>query len=182
MEKIVVSTKFNKTGKRVLTIPLDDRKVCAPAYRLYKKAYPAAQDEWIRKCDSAEQTYVESMAHWIASYVARDSTPATEKYRIAKFLAKQSLVERGPMNLMGPGSAQRWSIQLGDMSELSDIEEKAWKAYITASNKADAERDAAIAKARTDCDNMKRELTREISDYMDTNMTSRVQGEENGTL
>lgn len=166
MEKIVVPTKFNKTGKRVLSIPLDDRKVCAPAYRLYKKAYRAAQDEWVRKGDSAKRTYAESMAHWIASYVARDSTPVGEKYRIAKFLAEQSLAERGPMNITGPGSSQRWSIQLGNMSELASIEEEAWEAYVVICRKADAEREAAIAKAHTDCGDMKRALSREISDHI----------------
>ncbi len=165
MEKIIVPTKFNKTGKRILTIPLDKRQVCAPAYRLYRKAYHTAQTEWKRKWDSAKQTYVESVAYWIASYIARDSTPVAEKYKIAKFLAEQNLAKRGPMNITGLGSSQRWSIQLG-MPELSDVEEEAWEAYVTASNKADLERKGAIAKAQTDCDDMKRALSREISDHI----------------
>jgi len=166
MEKIVVPTKFNKTGKRVPTIPLDEGKICAPAHRLYRKAYHKARAEWKRKSDSAIQTYVRRMAHWIASHVARDSTPVTEKYKIAKFLAEQSLAERGPMNITGPGSSQRWSIQLGDMPELSAVEEEAWEAYITDCNKANAEREASLAKARTDCDDMKRALAKEISEHI----------------
>lgn len=165
MEKIIVPTKFNKTGKRVLTIPLDERQVCAPAYRIYREAYRKTQDEWKRKWDSAKQTYAESVAHCIASYIARDSTPVTEKYKTAKFLAEQSLAERGPMNITGPNSSQRWSVQLGNI-ELASVEEKAWKAYITTSNKADAERDTALAKAKSACDEMKRALSREISDHI----------------
>jgi len=165
VERIIVPTRFNKTGKRVLTTPLDEKKIYAPAYRLYRKAYHTAQAEWKRKRDSAKQTYVESVAHWIASYIARDSTPATEKYKIAKFLAEQNLAGRGPMNITGPGNSQRWSIQL-DIPELSGVEEKAWEAYVAASKKVDAERDATVAKAGSDCDEMKRALWREISDHI----------------
>lgn len=165
MEKIVVPTKFNKTGKRVLTIPLDESKICAPAYRIYREARRKARDEWKRKWDSTKQTYVESVAHWIASYIARDSTPVTEKYKIAKFLAEQNLAERGPMNITGPGSSQRWSIQLG-IPELSSVEEEAWEVYVAASNRADAERDSAFAKAESAHDDMKRALWREISDHI----------------
>lgn len=90
MGKIIVPTKFNKTGKRIPITPLDEREICAPAYRLYRKAYHTAQAEWKRKCDSTERTYVESMARWIASYVARDSTPVTERNKIVKFLAEKA--------------------------------------------------------------------------------------------
>lgn len=166
MKKIVVRTKFNKTGKRILTIPLDNRRVCAPAHHLYREARHAAEEEWRRKYDFVKRTYIESMAHRIASYVARDSTPIAEKYRTAKFLAEQSLAERGAMNVKGPGSSRRWSIQLGNVPELASIEEEAWEAHVVACRKADAERDAAIAKARTDCDDMKRALSREISDHI----------------
>lgn len=176
MEKIAVPTRFNKTGRRVLQIPLDERKVCAPAYQLYRKACLRAQEEWKLKCESLIRKYVERMAHWIASYVARDSTPATEKYRVAKFLAEQSLAERGPMNTTGPGSSERWSIQLGDMKELSVFEEEAWEYYVAASNEADAERDAAIAQATSDCDEMKRALRQEVSALLRIKKTRRGSG------
>jgi hypothetical protein len=165
MERIVIPTKFNKTGKRVLSLPLDERRVYAPAYQHYQKAHHEAQEEWKHKRDSAKQAYVESIAHWIASYIAGDSTPVEQKYNIAKFLAGQSLAERGPMNITGPNSLQRWSVQLGNVLELASVEEKTWKDYITATNKADAEKDAALAKARSACDEMKRALAREISDH-----------------
>ena len=163
MEKIVVPPRFNKTGRRVLQIPLDESKICAPAYQLYRKARFRAQEEWKLKCESLIRKYVERMADWIASYVARDSTPATEKYKVAKFLAEQSLTEREPMNTTGPGSSERWSIQLGDMEELSVAEEEAWEDYVAASNKAEMERDTAIAQATSDCDEVKRALRQEVS-------------------
>lgn len=166
MEKIVVPTKFNKTGKRILTVPLDDRRICAPAYKLLKKAIHIAQAEWECKTHSEIQAYMQKMAHWIASYVARDSTPATDKYRIAKFLAEQSLTERGPMNIAGPNSSQRWSIQLGGIGELSRVEEEAWEEYVTACHKVDAERKATLTKAHTDFNDMKRALSREVSDHI----------------
>jgi len=40
MGKVVIRTKFNKTGKRVLKIPLDDRQICAPAHQRYREARP----------------------------------------------------------------------------------------------------------------------------------------------
>lgn len=166
MEKIVVPTKFNKTGKRVLSLPLDEAKIRAPAYQQYRKAYRTAQDSWKRKRASAIRTYMEMMTHWIASYVSSDSTPIAQKYKIAKFLAEQSLVERGPMNITGPGSSHRWSVQLGDIPELSAVEEEAWEVYVAAANKADTEGEASLAKARTDCDDMKRALAKEISEHI----------------
>ena len=165
MEKIVVPTKFNKTGKRVLKTPLDEKQIHAPAFRLYKKAYRKAQDEWKRKWDSAQQTYVESMAHWIASYIARDSTSVAERYKVTKLLAELSLVQRGPVPIPGRVDSERWSIQLG-IPELSDVEREAWETYLAVSNKADAEKDAAFAKAKSTCDDMKRALQREISDHI----------------
>ena len=163
MEKIVVPTRFNKTGRRVLQIPLDESKICAPAYQLYREARLRAQEEWKLKRESLIRKYVERMADWVASYVARDSTPTTEKYRVAEFLAEQGLAKRGPMNTRGPGSSERWSIQLGDMKDLSVVEEEAWEDYVATSNKAEMERDTAIAQATSDCDEMKRALRQEVS-------------------
>jgi len=164
MGKVVIRTKFNKTGKRVLKIPLEDRQICAPAYQQYREARHAADEQWRHKWDSAKRAYIETIAHWMASYVARESTSFTERYKITKFLAEQSLAERSPMNIEGPGSSQRWSIQLGGMSKLSSIEQKAWKAYVTVCRKADDERDNAITEACEASDEMARVLRREIHD------------------
>jgi hypothetical protein len=166
MEKIIVPTKFNKSGKRVLSIPLDENKVYALAYQQYHKAYHAAEVKWKCENEVAIRAYVERIATWIASYIAKDSTPSTEKHRIAKFLAEQALAKQGPISITGPRSSQRWSAQLGDIPELASIEEDAWEAYISATNKADQQRQRAIAKASTDSDEMKRALWREVSDYM----------------
>jgi hypothetical protein len=166
MDKIVVSTKFNKTGVRVLTPPLDERKVYEPARRLYRKAHHAAEAEWRRKWDSAIRAYVESMAHWVASYIARDSTPVPDKYRIAKFLAGKSLAAEGPMNINGPGSSRRWSNQLDGIAKLSGIEEEAWEAFREAVHRADAEKDVALEKARERNDDVRRALRREITQHV----------------
>jgi hypothetical protein len=166
MEKIVVPTKFNKTGKRVLSVPLDEDKIYAPAYQEYRKVYRAVQDDWKRKHNLEIDKYVEKIAHWIASYIAKDSTPDTEKYRIAKFLAEQGLAERAPMNITGPRSSKRWSVQLGDIPELSSLEEEAWEAYVAAANKADKEKEEALSKASIDCADMKRALAKEISEHI----------------
>ena len=153
MDKIVVPTKFNKTGKRVLKTPVDERRIYAPADKKYRRAFDAIQAEWLRKWNSATREYVESMAHWIASYVARDSTPAAEKHRIVKFLAERSL-------------SQRWSNQLGRIPELARVEEENWEAYVETCGKADEERAIATAKASADHNDMKRALWREIADHI----------------
>ena len=166
MDKIIVPTKYNKTGKRILTPPLDDRKISAPAYKLYREAYRAAQAEYRRKLDLAKQNYVESMANWIASYVTGDSKPAAEKYRIVQFVVRQALEKQGPFNTEGLGSSRRWSVQIGDIPGLASIEEESWKTYMEECHKADEERDAAVAKAGMDCDEMKRVLSREVSEQV----------------
>ena len=166
MGKIVVPTKFNKTGKtgkRVLTPPLDDEKVSAPAYHLFRKACRAAQSEWSRKRDRAKLTYVERLAHCISSYVAKDSTPATDKYMVTKFLAEQILT---PINVEGPGPSGRWSDQLGGIPELSNVEEETWEAYVETTRKAEVERETALSEARLECGDMKRALFREITDRL----------------
>lgn len=165
MEKIVVPTRFNKTGKRVLTIPLDERQVCAPAHRLCREACNKAKDEWIHKWNAAKQTYVESMAHWIASHVARDSTPVAERYKITKLLAELSLAQKGPVPIPGRVDSERWSIQLG-IPELSDVEQAAWETYLAASHKADVDRDAAFAEAEAARNTLERALRREISNHI----------------
>ena len=166
MERIIVPTKFNKSGKRILTVPLDESKICAPAYQRYRKACHRAQTEWKGKRDFNIRMYIERIADWIASYISRDSTPVTEKYRIAKFLVEQGLAKRGPMNVSGPGTSLRWSVQLGDIPELASIEEETWEAYVAASGEVEVERDTALARARTDCDNMKQALRREVYDHI----------------
>lgn len=155
-------SRFNKTGRRVLRIPLDERRVCAPAYKRYWKARDVVEVNRRLECDSAKQLYAETLAEWIASYVARNSTPTAKKYQVAKFLAEQILAATGPMVVEGPGGSNRWSDQLGGMPELSSIEGKAWNRYVDMCRKADAERNTANDKADKDLDDMKRVLWREV--------------------
>ena len=162
MSKIVVPTKFNKTGKRVLQVPVTEDRLFAPAYQIYRRACEAAEQEREASRAEARDEYVESMAEWVASYVAEDSTPASEKHRITKLLAMQDLQRRGPMNIEGPGSSARWSVQIGGISGLPEAERQAWVAYLKKARGADAEKDAAVEQARRHCEEMKRELRIEV--------------------
>ena len=87
MDKIVIPTKFNKTGRRVLTTPLQEKSVCAPANLQYKQSYSAIEDEFRRKKDKPLQQYIEEMSHFVASYIASNSPSDEDRYRITKFLA-----------------------------------------------------------------------------------------------
>ena len=164
MDKIVVPTRFNKTGKRILKVPVTEKRICAPAYRIHNKACQAAERECRTERAAARDKYAESMAEWIASYVAQDSTPTEDKYRVVKFLAKQNLSKSGPMNITGPGSSARWSVQIDGIPGLSEVEKQAWETWVEKSRRAAADRDTALRKARGDCESMKRELWNEVTE------------------
>jgi len=166
MGKIVVPTKFNKTGKRVLTTPLQEKWVCAPANRQYRQAYHAIESEFKKKKDKPLYQYIETMSHFIASYIASSSASNEERYKITKFLAEGSLREIGPMAIGGRMNSQRWSQQLGNIPGLSQAEEESWQTYVEESNKLWKRREDALSKASDEHDAMKRALWREISDHI----------------
>lgn len=154
IEKWVIPTKFNKTGKRVLTIPLDyDKVVYAPANRRYKQDYYAIEAEFKRNKDKPLKGYIEKMSDFLASYVASDSASKEDRYRITKFLAECRLKQ-----------SERWSEQLGNISGLSEVDQEAWQAYMEADKRLWEEREEALYEARSRRDAMKKELRREIAE------------------
>ncbi|MDA0734191.1 MAG: hypothetical protein O2909_06915 [Chloroflexi bacterium] len=159
MAKIVVPTQFNKTGKRILTTPVDNDKICAPANRKYKESYRAIEARWKSAWERAKLEYTQKFAHRLASYIANEVTPVEEKYRIAKFLVEQALATRGPM----PLDNRSWSAQLGGIPALAGAEEDAWRSYLELSHEVEAEKETAIQRARRECDHMKRALRKEFS-------------------
>ena len=166
MGKIVIPTKFNKTGRRVLTTPLQEKWVCTPANRRYRQSYDAIEAEFRRNKDKPLQAYIEEMSHFVASYTASNSASDEDRYRTTKFLAECSLRLTGPMAIGGPSDSKRWSRQLGDILGLSQVEEKAWQTYVDASSRLEKEREEALDRARDECSTMKRALWREISDHI----------------
>jgi hypothetical protein len=166
MGKIVIPTKFNKTGRRVLTTPLQEKQVCAPANQRYRQSYDAIEAEFIRNKDRPLQAYIEEMSHFIASYIASNSASNEDRYRITKFLAESSLRQTGPLAIVRRQDSERWSRQLGDIPGLSQVEEEAWQTYVDASNKLEKEREEALNRTGSERDAMKRALWREISDHI----------------
>ena len=154
MGKLVVPTKFNKTGKRALTTPLQGKWVCAPAEQRYRKTLAAIEAKFKQKSDESRQRYIETMSHLIASYVSSSSTSSEEKYMITKFLAE------------GRGSWESLSNQLKGVSELSQAAEEAWRIYAEQGNKLWEERTEDIRIAMMDCRGMREALWREISDHI----------------
>ena len=155
MGKIVIPTKFNKTGRRVLTTPLQEKWICAPANRRYRQSCKAIEAEFKRNKDKPLQSYIEEMSHFLASYIASNSASDEDRYRITKFLAKCSLRQ-----------SERWSRQLGDIPGLSQVEQEAWQTYMDAFNKLLKEREEALDRASYEHDVMKRALRREIDDHI----------------
>jgi len=166
MGKIVIPTKFNKTGRRVLTTPLQGIWVCAPANRRYRQSYCATEAEFKRNKDKPLRPYIEEMSHFVASYIASNSASDEDRYRVTKFLAECSLRQTGPMAIGGRSDSERWSRQLGDILGLSQVEEEAWQTYVDTSSKLRKEREEALDRASYARDTMKRALWREISDHI----------------
>ena len=154
MGMIVVPTKFNKTGKRVLKTPLEDKWVCAPANRRYRESCKAIQAEFKRNMHKPWRAYIERMAQVLASYVGSNSASNEDRYRITKFLAEGRLTE----------SAGR--PQLGDIPEISQEEEEAWENYIEESSKVFGKWEEGLERASYEHGVEKRALWREITDHI----------------
>jgi len=150
---VEVPTKFNKTGKRILTDPYNDKLVCAPANRRYRQSCKAIMDKFERNKDKPLKEYIEKMSQVIASYVGSESASDEDRYRIIKFLAEGGLSEYAEKP------------PLGDISGLSQMVQEAWQKYNEACGKLWKERDEALKRASYEHDDMKRALRREISDY-----------------
>ena len=155
MEKSVITTKFNKTGKRVLKIPLDDKVVCAPANRIYRQGRRNIDGEFRRNVKKTEEAYIERMVDFVASYVAGDSASKEDRYKITKFLAEGRLIQ-----------FSRWSENLGYIPGIYEVEQEAWQTMLEADKKLDEERKDALYEARSKWYAMKKELWREIDEYI----------------
>lgn len=155
MEKLEIPTKFNKTGKRVLRTPLDDRVVCAPANRKYKQACHDIDTEFRRNMKKNDEAYIEKMVDFVASYVASDSASKEDKYKIAKFLAEGRLIQ-----------FSHWSEELGYIPGLSEVEEEAWQKMLEGNKKLEEERKDDLHEARSKWYAMKKELWKEIDEYI----------------
>ena len=153
MGKIVIPTKSNKTGKRVLKTPLGGKWICAPANRRYSKSCKAIEAEFKRNMHKPWQAYIEKMSEVIASYVGSKSASDEDRYRIIKFLAEGGLTEYAGRP------------QLGDIPGLYQVEQEAWQGYMEAFGKLLKEREEALDRARYEHGVEKRALWKEISDY-----------------
>lgn len=163
MGKIVVPTKFNKTGRRVLTTPLQEKWVVAPANRRYHQAGPTIKSELERKLDEAHRLYLETMLGLIPSYVASSSTNDEDKYMITRFLVQESLMGVQRMHVDVP---QRWSNQLGSITGLSQAVKEASRIYEETTGKAYKEHTEALERANEEYYAMIRALWREIFDHI----------------
>lgn len=153
MGKIVIPTKSNKTGKRVLKTPLEGKWVCAPANKRYSQSYKAIMDEFKRNMHKPWQAYVERMAEVLASYVGSKSASKEDRYKIVKFLAEGRLTE----------SAGR--PELGDIPDISQEEQEAWETYIEEYGKVYGKWEEDLERASYEHGVEKRALWKEISDY-----------------
>ena len=91
MGSIIVKTKFNDSGKRKLTTPLSDERVCRPANRRWKQARQAADEELNRRLPIMDQSFQTSLSDRLSRCVADSTTTIQEKSRIVKLLAEGML-------------------------------------------------------------------------------------------
>jgi len=167
MGKIVVHTKFNRTGKRILTTPLREEYVCAPANRKYRQAYNRIEAEFKKKMHDPDNKYIETVSRFVAEYVASKSSSYDEILKIVKFLAACSIRAIGP-RIGSHMDSRIWLQRLGNIPGLSALEEKAWQTCRKEFNTLWVKRETALQKASYEHDEMKRQLWREISDRLMT--------------
>jgi len=169
LKKVVIKTKFNRSGKRVLTIPIDYPGILAPRYfGWYKKKREAIDQRYKQACDNAKQKYIESMANSIAKYVTGNSTTGSEEFKATRVLASRVISPQHPQADVYPGS---WAVQLG-ISSLTPDENKAWVDYIEETRKGHIEREISLREISSELSSMKSDLIREVTDhYLKRNST-----------
>lgn len=154
MGEIVVPTKFNKKGKRVLKTPVEGKRVCEPADRRYRQSCKVIEAEFKRKMHEPWQGYIEKMSRFLASYVGSNSASEEDRYKIIKFLAECKLAENGGRP------------ELGDIPGLSKVEQEARKMYMKEFNKLLKIREDALKRASYVHDIEKRELWKEVEESL----------------
>jgi len=164
MAKIVVPTQFNKSGKRVLEAPIDEKKICAPAYQEYRRKRKAIQNEWLQKWNDEKIKYISNMSQCIASYLASNSVRTDDVYEIAKFIVEQWMIERFNVNIENGRMARVESItlELSKIPELFRIE----KEFKVAIGRIYDEKEAAFEEAERELMAKKRALQKEVSDHI----------------
>jgi hypothetical protein len=152
--KIIVHTKSNKTGKRILTTPLQEKYVSAPANRKYYQACNKIEAEFKSKMCNPQHKYTKTLARFIASYIANKSSSVQETFALVEYFAY------GSMN----GSSGRIDItRFENISGLSDIEEKAWRTCQKEFSILWRKRESDLEIASYEHDKMKRQLWREVA-------------------
>jgi hypothetical protein len=177
MSKMVVHTKFNKTGKRILTTPLQEEGVCAPANRKYGQARNRIETEFKKKWHYPQDRYVDTLSSFIVSYVSNKSSAHEEVYELVKFLAVCSIKATGSRIGIHMGS-NIWLQKLGNIPGLAELEAKAWQTCQKEFKTLLEKRETALKKASNKHDEMKRQLWREISDEIHR----QFHPEDNGSL
>jgi hypothetical protein len=155
MGKIVVRTKFNKTGKRTLTTPLREEYVCAPANRKYRQVYDRIEAEFKKKMHNPRHKYAKTIARFAASYLASKSSSAQETYSLVEYLTYSGIkASSGRIDMT----------KLKNIPGLTEIEEKAWKTCNREFDLLWRKRQADLDEASRQHDETKRQLWRETSD------------------
>ena len=159
MDRIRVRTKYNKTGWRVLTLPIDDEKLCVPANQVYRQRCNTIEAEFKKKKDKPLQEYVGKVSHFVASYLASNCASYEDRYRITRFLAECGGIGEHM-------DSECWWQQLGDMPGLSQVREEARQTYAEVSSRLWKEREDALREASHEHDVMKRALRKEYSNQI----------------
>ena len=154
MANIRIRTQFNKSGWRVLKIPLRDKQVCAPANKRYRESYKVIQDEFKRNMHKPWQEYIERIAEILESYISGKSAKKEDRYKILKYLAESKLEEC------------RGRPEFGEITEISKDEQEAWEKYIEEYGKVYGKWKEDLERASYEHSVEKRALWREITDHI----------------
>ena len=149
MGKLVVRTKFNASGKRILTTPLNNNIVLSPATRYWKSVYSDSNDRLNAELDLAKERYRQTLLSGVASQLNVQVT-LDDKRRVTGMWLR---------DVFAPTEPPTWSILI---PAIASVEKSAWANYQEDRRAAFSARDEALTYARGKCAEMREELWREV--------------------
>ena len=167
MSLIRISTRFNRSGIRVLKTPLSENYVIAPAKRIFKATLERIDSEFRSNMDSSRISCIESISCAIAEYISNNSTTVEKRYSLSKCLAESFYRERIHIFTIGhyDDTEKLLMDQLKFIPSLYSAVKQACDKYITEGGKAFAEHETAREQALSDYSSNKDALWREISGF-----------------
>ena len=155
MDKVSFPTRFNKTGRRTLTPPIDGTKLLAPASRTRRDALRDARVTQREAWEKARQECNESLADSITRLATSNEVPRPDRVRLIHVMASHWLM--GTSAHMPDGV----KIRLPRVPGLDEAEKRASYILRKKVREADEEKEVARREAEATFSSMADELRAE---------------------